>query len=196
MAIKGLSELLTKHKAGEIDEATFEAELNKALATEWIPKTKFNEVLEGRKLAEASLANANKTLDDLKAKAGLSDEYKAQIDKLNAESVKAQESFKAQLHKMRLDTAIDNGLRDAKSRNHKATRALLDESKISIADDGSVSGLKEQLEAIAKENGFLFEASEEDNKKNPTWGGGDKKNPSGPTDALEAAMFAAAGLNY
>ena len=45
MAIKGLSELLKKHKDGELDDAQFEAELNKALPEDWIPKAKYNDCL-------------------------------------------------------------------------------------------------------------------------------------------------------
>ena len=55
MAIKGLSELLKKHKDGTIDDAQFEVELNKALPEDWIPKSKYNERNESKKLSDESL---------------------------------------------------------------------------------------------------------------------------------------------
>lgn len=199
MAIKGLSELLNKHKTEEIDEATFEAELNKALATDWIPKTKFNELNEEKKLTDKALEGANATLKDLQVKAGLSEEYKAQIDKLNAESVKAQEAFNAQIKKMKMDTAIETALNGAKAKNLKATRALLDESKLLLADDGSVTGLNEQIEALKKDNDFLFGENEQPGSK-PQWGGGTKTGGNGGSaggtgNALLDKMLASAGLN-
>ena len=120
MAIKGLSELLKKHKDGELDDAQFEAELNKALPEDWIPKAKYNEVNEARKLADENLKKANATLDELKGKAGLSDEYKAQIDALKAEAKKAEEAHKATIDGMRRDSAISQALASAKARNAKA----------------------------------------------------------------------------
>lgn len=195
MAIKGLSELLAKYKSAELDDAKFEEELGKALATDFIPKGKFNELTESKKVSDKALEDANKTLEELKKNAGLSDEYKKQIEELKTANSKAQEDFKAQLKQMKLDTAIDNALTTAKARNTKAVRALLDTSKIVMSDDGTISGIKEQLETIAKENDFLFETQTDDN---PRFGGGNNRGNGGGgggADALQAAMFAAAGLS-
>ena len=201
MAIKGLSELLKKHKNGDIDDATFEAELNKALPEDWIPKSRYNELSESKKLVDKNLENANKTLEDLKGKAGLSDEYKAQIDKLKDEAKKAEEAHKATITQMKRDSAIESALTSAKARNTKAVRALLDEGKLVLNDDGTLSGIKEQIEAVKKDNAFLFDSSDDDNGgggngggRMPFFGG---SNPKGGNsgDALRDAMFSAAGLN-
>lgn len=200
MAIKGLSELLKKHKDGTIDDAQFEAELNKALPEDWIPKSKYNELSESKKLSDENLKKANATLEELKGKAGLSDEYKAQIDKLKEEAKKAEETHKATVAQMKRDSAIDSALASAKARNSKAVRALLDEGKLVLNDDGTLSGIKEQIEAVKKDNAFLFDSSDDDNGgggnggRMPFFGG---SNPKGGNsgDALRDAMFSAAGLN-
>ena len=200
MAIKGLSELLKKHKDGTIDDAQLEAELNKALPEDWIPKSKYNELSESKKLSDENLKKANATLEELKGKAGLSDEYKAQIDKLKEEAKKAEEAHKATVAQMKRDSAIDSALASAKARNSKAVRALLDEGKLVLNEDGTLSGLKEQIEAVKKENAFLFDSSDDDNGggngggRMPFFGG---SNPKGGNsgDALRDAMFSAAGLN-
>ena len=201
MAIKGLSELLKKHKDGTIDDAQFEAELNKALPEDWIPKAKYNEVNEAKKLSDENLKKANATLEELKGKAGLSDEYKAQIDKLKEEAKKAEETHKATVAQMKRDSAIDSALASAKARNSKAVRALLDEGKLVLNEDGTLSGLKEQIEAVKKENAFLFDSSDDDNNGGGGNGGGKPffggSNPKGGAsgDALRDAMFSAAGLS-
>ena len=194
MAIKGLSELLKKHKDGTIDDAQFEAELNKALPEDWIPKSKYNELSESKKLSDENLKKANATLEELKGKAGLSDEYKAQIDALKAEAKKAEEAHKATIDGMRRDSAISQALASAKARNAKAVRALLDESKLVLNEDGTLSGLKEQLEAVQKDNGYLFEESDHGEGGKPFFGGNGQKG-GGSGDALRDAMFSAAGLN-
>ena len=200
MAIKGLSELLKKHKDGALDSTDFETELNKLLPEDWIPKAKYNELNESKKLAEDNLKKANATLEELKGKAGLSDEYKAQIDKLKEEAKKAEETHKATITQMKRDSAIDSALASAKARNSKAVRALLDEGKLVLNEDGTLSGLKEQIEAVKKDNAFLFDSSDDDNGGGgngggkPFFGG---SNPKGGAsgDALRDAMFSAAGLN-
>ena len=200
MAIKGLSELLKKHKDGTIDDVQFEAELNKALPEDWIPKSKYNELSESKKLSDENLKKANATLEELKGKAGLSDEYKAQIDKLKEEAKKAEETHKATVAQMKRDSAIDSALASAKARNSKAVRALLDEGKLVLNEDGTLSGLKEQIEAVKKENAFLFDSSAADNigagvnGGKPFFGGFNSKGGSSG-DALRDAMFSAAGLN-
>lgn len=201
MAIKGLSELLKKHKNGDIDDATFEAELNKALPEDWIPKSRYNELSESKKLVDKNLENANKTLEDLKAKAGLSDEYKTQIDALKKQAKEAEEAHKATITTMKKESAIEKALSDAKARNTKAVRALLDEGKLVLNDDGTLSGLKEQLEAVQKDNAFLFDSSDDNGNggnpggiKKPFFGGSNPRGDKGG-DSLRDAMFSAAGLN-
>lgn len=200
MAIKGLSELLKKHKDGTIDDAQFEVELNKALPEDWIPKSKYNELNESKKLSDENLKKANATLEELKGKAGLSEEYKAQIDALKAEAKKAEEAHKATVAQMKRDNAIESALASAKARNSKAVRALLDEGKLVLNDDGSISGLKEQIEAVKKDNAFLFDSSDDDNGGGgngggkPFFGGSNPKGGSSG-DALRDAMFSAAGLS-
>ena len=194
MAIKGLADLLKKFKSNEIDEAKFEEEFGKNLATEFIPKSKYNELSEAKKVAEKNLENANVTLEELKKNAGLSDEYKKQIEELKSSNSKAQEEYKAQLKQLRIDSAIDSALTSAKARNIKATKALLDSSKILVSDTGEVSGIKEQLDSIVKDNPFLFESQTED--ITPKFGNAKNRNGNeGSKPTLEALMMQAAGLS-
>lgn len=194
MAIKGLADLLKKFKGNEIDETKFEEEFGKTLATDFIPKSKYNELSETKKVAEKNLENANVTLEELKKNAGLSDEYKKQIEELKSSNSKAQEEYKAQLKKLRIDSAIDSALTSAKARNIKATKALLDSSKILVSDTGEVSGIKEQLDSIVKDNPFLFESQTEDTT--PKFGNAKNRNGNeGSKPTLEALMMQAAGLS-
>ncbi len=197
MAIKGLTDLLAKYKKGELDDAKFEEEFGKTLASDYIPKGKFNELSESKKVADKALEDANKTLEELKKNAGLSDEYKKQIDELKSANSKAQEEYKAQLRQLKLDTAIDNALTAAKARNTKAVKALLDSGKIVMTDDGTVAGIKEQLDSIVKENPFLFDTDSGDDNS-PKFGSNNHRGAGGSlggSDALQAAMMAAAGLS-
>lgn len=58
---------------------------------------------------------------------------------------------------LKKSNAISLAIAKAKPRNEKALMALIDTEIIKLNDDGSVTGLAEQLEKVKKENGFLFE---------------------------------------
>lgn len=57
--------------------------------------------------------------------------------------------------------AINMAITEAKPKNRKALMALIDTSIVKLNEDGSVTGLKEQLENEKKENSFLFEEEKE-----------------------------------
>ena len=206
MAIKGLSELLEKWKKEEIKDATaFEAELTKGgLYEGYIPKDKFDEKnTEAKKLKE-QLDAQTKLVNELKDKGNLSDEYKSQIDKLKAENEEKDKTYKAEIQKMRKDAAIEKALAGAKVREAKAFMPYLDENKILVNDDGTVTGLNEQIEAIKKDHAFLFNdeaAGNEGNKGGgngkPHFGNGGNGGGGGggnEDDAFFEKMRAAAGL--
>ena len=52
--------------------------------------------------------------------------------------------------------------------------AFLDTDIVKLNDDGTVTGLKEQLDNIKKDNGFLFE---EDDPQNVNLGGNHNNKP-------------------
>ena len=78
-------------------------------------------------------------------------------------------------------------------------RPYLDEAKILVNDDGTVTGLKEQLEAVKKDHAFLFEEEtptpDPTGGKKPQWGGGGTGGGNGGgADDLRSAMLEAAGI--
>lgn len=193
MAIKGLEELLTKFKNGEIKDTTeFEAELNKALAPDWTPKSVFNELNEKHKLTSSQLSDAQTQLETLKTKAGLSDEYKAQIEKMTSDHANAQADFEKQIANMKFDYALSSALSASKARDAKLVQTVLDKSKLSLKDDGSIDGLDEQLKAVKESHSYLFEAED---FPRPSFGGGpsNQNNPT-PAGSLLESMRSMAGL--
>ena len=79
----------------------------------------------------------------------------AQVEKTNA------------INQLKYDTLIENALRDAKAKNLKAARAVIDEKDLKLGEDGSVAGLKERVDKAISENGFLFGAEVDVNKPRP-----------------------------
>lgn len=180
------------------DKALTYADLEKALKNskdiklanlasgKYVDKDKFDKAELKANDLETQLNTANETIKGFKdldiegLKKGVSDwekKYKDDTNALNEKLINQTKSSK-----------IEIALLGAKAKNTKAVKALLDEEKISL-DGDNLLGINEQLEAIKKDNAFLFDDGKAQNPPAP-YGG---KPTSGNDDDLSKWM-AEAGL--
>ncbi len=75
---------------------------------------------------------------------------------LEAEYERGLTDGTASLNEFKTQQAIDEALKDFGAKNPNLLKKLIDLSLISI-EEGKISGLDEQIEAIKKENPFLFD---------------------------------------
>ena len=94
----------------------------------------------------------------MKKSAKDNEELQSQIKQLQDENKTAKQNYQDQLAKQNKSFKIEGALRDAKAKNIKTVLPLIDTEKVSVNDDGSLNGLSEQLDAVKKDNSFLFEA--------------------------------------
>lgn len=104
------------------------------------------------------LTTRDKQLEDLKASSGNAEELKKQIETLQADNKAKDEAHAAEIKRIQVENAVTLAIANAKGKNAKAIRALLDLENAEIAEDGSIKGLKEQIEALkkAEDSKFLF----------------------------------------
>ena len=183
MAIKGLSELLSKYRqTTEMTEAQFEDELNKLLPETWKPANVYNELNDKYKLLETQHSNTEKLLKEATEAKNASDEFKAKYEDLLKKQKADTEKFEAELLANRKAYAIDLALTKAGARNNKAVKALLDEEKLAFNDKGELVGISEQLDNIKKDNDYLFGAVEQNETPptaKPTFGNNTQLNKGG-----------------
>lgn len=79
------------------------------------------------------------------------------VEKLKSDVEGWKKKYSEDLATEKKNAAIKLAIAATKPKNEKALMALLDTEIVKINDDGSVTGLKEQLENIKKDNAFLFE---------------------------------------
>ena len=132
----------------EIDRQV-SAEIGKA----FVSRADFNAANEAKKTAETQVRERDKQLEELKKvdAAGLQD----QIKQLQEANKKAAEQAAAQIAAIRLDAGLDAAIVAAHGRNPKAIKALIDTSKLSIAEDGTLTGL--DLTALKTSDPYLFD---------------------------------------
>jgi len=104
---------------------------------------------------KAQLTEAGVTIEgfkklDIEGVKKSADEWKTKAEQVQAEAAK-------QIASLRFDHALDGALTGAKAKNAKAVKALLKADDLKLGEDGSIVGLKDQLEKIKSENDYLFE---------------------------------------
>ena len=147
----------------------------------FIPKARFDEVNNAKKQAEKDLSERDMQLETLKNSTGDIETLKNTIKQLQDENKASKEQYEANISKIKLENAIDNALGNAKAKNSKAVRALLDMEKIKFEND-NLSGLDEQLKALkeAEDSKFLFEEIKEPTK--PSFSGVEPGASTGETN--------------
>lgn len=134
--------------------------------------------------AQTQLEAANKTIAGLKKAAKEFDGVN--VKELQEKLSTLQGRYDTDLAAMRRDSAIELALTKARAKSGIAAKAMLDLEKIKL-EDGKLTGLDEQLEALKKDNGWLFE--EDDTGIRVDTGGEHGQGGSTETDGV-AQKFA------
>jgi len=138
--------------------------------------------------AKGSLADVQQERDDLKKQIFDRDEQLESLKKAkgNSEELQKQiEQLQADNKQIKIDTAVERALTGAKAKNITAVKALLKLDGAELADDGTIKGLAEQIDAVKKDNDYLFEADKPKKTKlsvkGATPGEGNDDKPTGIT---------------
>lgn len=134
----------------DIDKA-----VSKKIGEDFVSRGDFNTANTAKKSLETQLGEAKKTIGEFKNMD--IDGIKRAAEDWKAKFEAAEQTAAKQLEDLQFDTALHTALAAAKARNPKAVAALLNREAMKFAG-GSIVGLNEQLEAVKKDNGFLFEA--------------------------------------
>ena len=107
------------------------------------------------------------------------------VAKLQQDVKNWEKKYQDDLTSAKKEAAIKLAIADAKPKSEKALMAFLDTDIVKLNEDGTVTGLKEQLENIKKDNGFLFE---DDGPQNVNLGGDHENKPETKESTWESAL--------
>lgn len=127
-----------------------------SLDGDFVTKSRFNEVNEENKSLKKAAGDHAQQLEDLKKSNGDNAALQQQITDLQQANADMQKAHDAEIAQLKLTNAIEAALMSAGAKNVKAARSLLDDSKLKLEDDGKVSGLEDQINAIKKSDGYMF----------------------------------------
>lgn len=123
----------------------------------YVSKAQFNTKLEELKAAKAEKEAMVKEVDGLRKSNKDNEALAAQIDEMKKSAKEREKQYQDSMNQFKLDSAIEMALTTAKARNPKAVRSLLDGGKLKLNEDGTVSGLDEQIKAIKESDAYMFD---------------------------------------
>lgn len=150
--------------------------------------TAWNQKFENQK---TELATKETKIKDLTDKINTYDGV--DVKKLQDDVKDWEEKYNTDMAAEKKNAAIRLAIVASRPRNEKALMALIDTETIKLNEDGTVTGLKEQLENIKKENDYLFEPTEPTKPAEPkpqdvNLGGDHTKKPEGEALTLGGAI--------
>ena len=122
----------------------------------FIPKSRFDQVNQAKKELEVQLKDRDTQLADLSKNNKDNEALLNQIKDLQALNKQTTTDYENKINQMQFDYALDGALTNAKSKNNKALKALLDMNSIKY-QEGKFEGLQEQIEALQKDASYLFD---------------------------------------
>ena len=122
----------------------------------FIPKSRFDQVNQAKKELEVQLKDRDTQLADLSKNNKDNESLLNQIKDLQALNKQTTTDYEGKINQMKFDYALDGALTNAKSKNNKALKALLDMNSIKY-QEGKLEGLQEQIEALQKDASYLFD---------------------------------------
>lgn len=141
----------------------------------FVPRSRLNEETEAKNKLDEQLKARDKQLKELEKSAGDNEDLKKQITALQESNKQAKADFEKQVKEIRLDSAIKSAITNAHDSGLVAN--LIDRSKLIMGEDGTLTGMKEQLEVLQKEKAFLFKSANGGSGYNPAGGNTPQKNP-------------------
>lgn len=127
---------------------------------------------------KSQLEDVNGQLSEAQKNSKKGSELQGQLKDLQQQFDDSKAKAEEQLQATKKDYEIAAALSKAGAKNDKAVKALLDTEKVNFDDNGKLIGLSEQLEAVKKDNDFLFADANESNPK-PTITSKGNPNPDG-----------------
>ena len=106
------------------------------------------------------IVDRDSQLETLKNSTGDVEALREQIATLQADNKTKDETHAAEIKQLKIDSAVLTALTGAKAKNNAAVKALLkDLDKAELAEDGTIKGLAEQIEALQKSDAYLFDTT-------------------------------------
>lgn len=175
--LQWLKDILGESYTDAIDKSVSEQ-----IGKDFVARSDFNATNEAKKQLELQLKERDKQLAGLKEVDA--EAMQAKISELEQANKEMEKQSKAAIAQLKLDHAVETALTSANVCQNKAVLPFLDLEAVKLSEDGSLTGLKEQLEKLkaAEDTKFLFKQEAKPKMKGAQPGQGKDSLPGGEPD--------------
>ena len=171
--------ILEKHTGedGKLNLTEAIKEINKQAPDNVVSKDEYNTVVDAKVQLAKDVKARDKQLEDLK-KDGSVEDLKNQLEAAQEANKKAKKEHDAEIANMKIDTAIEKAL--ANAIHPDLLSGKIDRTKLKLSNDGSVTGLDEQVKVLKEIYKDQFGNGKAGNKLN---------NPDGRSGGVTKEQF-------
>lgn len=148
--------------------------LKNFLKDNYVEKAKFDEATTAKSNLEMQIKERDKQLETLKKTAGDKEKLESTIKQLQEENKSSKIKYEQDLKNLRIDSAVKLKLTNT-AQDVDIVASLIDKTKLIVGDDGSVTGLDEQINPLKQSKPFLFKSDKQ--RYEPKDGGNPINNP-------------------
>ena len=161
--------------ADETKKSKAVEDLKKIINDNYVEKAKFDEATTAKANLETQIKERDKQLETLKKTAGDKEKLEAAIKQLQEDNKSAKTKYETDLKNFRIDSAVKLKL-SGTAQDVDIVAGLIDKTKLIVGDDGSVTGLDEQINPLKQSKPFLFKETSKQPYE-PSTGGNPVNNP-------------------
>ena len=184
--LRKLIEGAKKNDDGSIDIDDLMKQVNSEFPKNAVPKEQYNQKIEENKEYKNQIKTRDKQIADLKEEFKDAKGLKEKVEQLEADNKKQKEDYEAQIKDINFNTALKSALAPYKCKDTDYLMSKINKDLIKLNDDGSIIGLKEQVEPFKKDHEYLFEIEPKGTGSFFTGGGeGGGKEPSNTNFATD-----------
>ena len=120
-------------------------------------KTKAKDLQTQLDTANNTIKERDKQLETLKNSPDNPETLKQQIQQLQDDNKAKDEAHQKEIKELKVNSALEKALTNAKAKNAKAVQALLDlGDDVELNEDGTIKGLDEKIKALKKSDAYMF----------------------------------------
>lgn len=123
----------------------------------YVPKERFDQVNNQVKEYKKQVSDRDTQISNLKEEFKDVDGLKDKIEQLTRDNAKQKEDYENQIKTINFNNALKAGLSSYKCKDEDYLMSKIDRNSIKLNSDGTILGLKEQVEAFKKGHEYLFE---------------------------------------
>ena len=123
----------------------------------YVEKSEYDTIVKERDQYKKDVKTRDKQISDLKEEFKDAEGLKEKVEKLEKDNKEQKEKYEGEISQIKQDNALKKALSSYNCKDEDYLLSKIDRETLKFNEDGTVLGLKEQVEPFKKDHEYLFE---------------------------------------